>query len=209
MPLQNRVDPFGALVASTARGAWMGNRGILHDDQRNVVAPWRHKAWVTCQLAYKGRHREVFAPGRYSELFFLDEATALAAGHRPCGECRHARYLEFKELWCAASLPGREAHSVPVAEVDAVLHTERAVRGGGKVMFKARLSDLPDGAFFAYEDRAYLRWGGVLRAWTHHGYEESALRLPGSAQVDVLTPASVVEVLRLGFRPQVHESALA
>ena len=95
MPLQNRVTPSGQLQAVSARGAWLGNRGILHDENKQIVAPWRHKAWVTCKLDFPGRHRAIFSPNNNSELFFLDEATAFSAGHRPCAECRKDRYNEF------------------------------------------------------------------------------------------------------------------
>ena len=103
MPLQNRVDPYGKLHAIAARGAWMGNRGILHDDEKRIVAPWRLKRWITCALTFRGRKRQVFAPHRYSELFFLDEATSFAAGHRPCAECRRERYNEFRAAWFEAN----------------------------------------------------------------------------------------------------------
>jgi hypothetical protein len=96
MPLQNRVDPYGRLQAVGTRGAWMGNRGVLHDEAKKIVSAWRSKRWITCALEFRGRRREVFAPHRYSELFFLDEATSLAAGHRPCAECRRNRYKEFR-----------------------------------------------------------------------------------------------------------------
>ncbi len=138
MTKRNRVDPWGELRAVPAKGAWLGNRGILHDDQQQIVAPWRHKSWVTCRLNFAGIKREIFAPGSYSELFFLDEATALAAGHRPCAECRRQRYNEFKELWCMANLEGAQAAKVPIAKIDERLHAERAAVGGKKC-------DVPDG----------------------------------------------------------------
>src|SRR5262245_5520966 len=102
MPLQNRVTPFGDLIATAARGTLMGNRGCLHDDCRQIRRPFALKRWIACVLDFRGRHRTVMAPGRYTELFFLDEATALAAGHRPCAECRHADYVRFRSLWAAA-----------------------------------------------------------------------------------------------------------
>ncbi len=106
MPLQNRVDPYGTLHATEARGAWMGNRGVLHDASKHVVAAWRLRRWITCVLTFKERRREVFAPNRYSELFFLDEATSLAAGHRPCAECRRERYEEFRDAWAVGGAGG-------------------------------------------------------------------------------------------------------
>src|SRR5512146_245181 len=131
MPLQNRVDPYGKLHAVAARGAWMGNRGILHDDARRIVAPWRLKRWITCTLIFRGRQREVFAPRRYSELFFLDEATSFAAGHRPCAECRRERYNEFRAAWSAANTGDLLKQKAGADEIDRVLHAERAIRGGG------------------------------------------------------------------------------
>ena len=107
----------------------MGNRGILHDDEQRIRRPWQHQAWICCLLSFKDRKRALFSPGSYSELFFLDEATAFAAGHRPCGECRRERYQFFKAWWTQAHQPGS---SVTSAQVDKVLHAERALRGGGK-----------------------------------------------------------------------------
>lgn len=146
MPLQNRVDPWGNLIAVGARGAWLGNRGILHDANRNIVTAWKHKSWITCQLTFRGRRRQVFAPNRYSELFFLDEATAFAAGHRPCAECRRERYMEFKAAWLEANV-GLSSKSLPIAEIDKQLHSERTRRGGGKVTYKADFNSLPPGTF--------------------------------------------------------------
>lgn len=208
MPLQNRVTPFGALQATPARGAWMGNRGILHDVQQHIVAPWRHKAWVTCRLHYKGRHREVFTPRNYSELFFLDEATAFAAGHRPCGECRHERFNEFKAAWrAAAGLAGNGRLAIGV--IDEQLHRERALRGGGKLTWEERWDHVPPGAFIAQQGRALLCWDGLLLPWSHHGYGAPAPLPAGHNLVTVLTPRSIVAMFRAGFRPQVHPSVAA
>ena len=132
MPLQNRVSPRGDVIAVAARGALMGNRGRLHDATRQVVRRQvsSYRAWVTCLLAFKGRRRTVMAPGRYTELFFLDEATALAAGHRPCGECRRADYRRFKTAWLAGN-PGRGlAGAVPIAAIDLELHGDRLTSEG-------------------------------------------------------------------------------
>lgn len=206
-PRQNRVDPWGRLNAVPDRGAWMGNRGILHNDSGEVVAPWRHKAWVTCVLEYKGRRREIFSPRRYSELFFLDEAAALSAGHRPCAFCRRERFNEFKALWCKANLDGVPPSSVPAPEMDRRLHSERAVRGGGKATFRAKFETLPRGTFIEHEGEAFLIWEGRLLKWSFSGYSPAAPADLPSGEVNVLTPASIVAVLRLGFLPQVHESA--
>ena len=131
----------------------MGNRGILHNDAGEIIAPWQHRAWVTCVLEYKGRRRQVFSHRRYSELFFLDEATALSAGHRPCAFCRRERFNEFKALWCRANMDGAPPSSVPAPVMDRRLHSERALRGGGKATFVMKPKDLPAGAFIEHGGR--------------------------------------------------------
>ena len=210
MPLQNRVDPYGRLHAVAARGSLMGNRGILHDPEKRVVANWRLRRWIACVLAFRGRRREVFAPRRYSELFFLDEATSLAAGHRPCAESRRERYVEFRRAWAAGRgiaagepLPGADA-------MDRFLHEERVRRGGEKGTYEERLSALPEGVLVEYRDRPHLKWGGRLLPWSFEGYgrpadapEDEHARV----RVVVLTPRSIVGAIRAGFVPQVHESA--
>lgn len=206
MPLQNRVTPHGQLEAASARGAWLGNRGILHDENKKIIAPWRHKAWITCKLDYQDRHRTIFSPNNYSELFFLDEATALSAGHRPCAECRKDRYLEFKVAWCTAN-PGIAGSNPPIAQIDKQLHFERAIRGGGKVTFNDKLLNLPAGTFIELEGIPYLLWLGKLFPWSHHGYGQPLSALPKAIQVTVLTPVSIVAMFRHGYKPQVHESA--
>ena len=206
MPLQNRVTPSGQLQAVSARGAWLGNRGILHDENKKIVAPWRHKAWVTCKLDFPGRHRAIFSPNNYSELFFLDEATAFSAGHRPCAECRKDRYNEFKAAWCAAN-PEVAGSKPPITQIDKKLHSERAIRGGNKVTYDEQFKNIPPGTFIDFEDAPHLFWLGQLYPWSHHGYGQPHSAPPESMQVRVLTPASIVATFRHGFKPQVHESA--
>jgi hypothetical protein len=201
MPFQNRVDPYGRLHAVPERGAWMGNRGVLIDAGRRVVAEWRLKRWITCVLRFKDRHREVFTPGRYTELFFLDEATSLAAGHRPCAECRRTRYEEFRDAWTAARGGPRPA----AEEMDDVLHAERA-EAGGKRTWRAALRSLPDGVLVEHGGRAFVWRRGALRPWSFRGYGRP-VRAAGEKRVAVLTPESVVRAIRAGFVPQVHESA--
>jgi len=201
MPFQNRVDPYGALHAVPERGAWMGNRGVLIDSERRVVAPWRLRRWITCVLRFRGRHREVFTPGRYTELFFLDEATSLAAGHRPCAECRRPRYDEFRRAWA------RRGEPLPSAgEIDDTLHAERLRPNGEKRIWTGRLGSLPDGVLVEHAGRPHLVWRRALRPWTFGGYGSPA-RASREARVAVLTPRSIVRVVRAGFAPQVHESA--
>lgn len=176
MPLQNRVDPWGRLIAVSARGAWLGNRGILHNERKEIISPWKHKSWVTCELQFKGRKRDIFSQGTYSELFFLDEATALSAGHRPCAECRRARYNEFKAIWLKVN-PQMESSSVD--QIDKQLHKERAVRGGAKMKHCLKFEDLPEGAFIEIEGEAWLFWMGALKKWSPSGYVSKILPPPG------------------------------
>ena len=199
MPRQNRVTPFGEIVVpppgSLARGDFFGNRGCLHDDAGRIRRAWRSRAWITCLLAFKGRHRALLQPGRYTELFFLDEATAFAAGHRPCGECRWHDYQRFRACWPA--LAGR-----PVADIDAVLHRERLERARHAVA----VASLPDGCMVARPEapaRAFLTWDGALYPWSHDGYGAAE---PAPARVLALTPPALIAVLRRGYRLSIHRS---
>ena len=203
MALQNRVDPYGALRATQERGAWMGNRGVLHDASKRVVAAWRLQRWITCVLSWKDLRREVFAPNRYSELFFLDEATSLSAGHRPCAECRRSRYVEFRAAWDAARR-GRDAapRFVRADAIDRVLHAERLDRDGRKKTYRAALSSLPDGTMVEHAGSPHLIWRGKLRTWSFGGYGPGVNAVP-DGEVDVLTPRSIVGAIRAGFVPQV------
>jgi hypothetical protein len=158
-------------------------------------------------LHYGGVQRTVFAPGSYSELFFLDEATALAAGHRPCATCQRERYLEFKRRWLEANMPERVEAPVPVSEIDAALHAERAIAGGRKRCFDAVINDLPVGAMFGWNGNALLRWTRGPVVWSFMGYTPAAAPPPLGATVSVLTPPSIVRMLMQGFAPLVHPSA--
>ena len=207
MPLQNRVTPWGEIVALPERGLLMGNRGCLHDGHRRVVKGWARAPWVTCLLQFGDRHREIMAPGQYTELFFLDEATALAAGHRPCATCRRADYDRFKALWLAANADLAAATDRTMAAIDRLLHVERVDAGGRKRTWSARLGELPDGAMVAREgtQEPLLVEGGALHPWTPAGYgppQKASTDMP----VQVLTPPSVVKVLARGYRPVVHPS---
>jgi len=207
MPLRNRVTPTGRLEAVPARGAWTGNRGIIHNDRREVVAQWRSKAWITCLLDFQGRRRPVFSPGTWSELFFLDEATAFSAGHRPCAYCRRPRYREFRDAWGRTN-PGFAESSRPLAtRIDARLHAERVGPGRSKGTWRERFDTLPPGTFILVDGTPCLRWGGRVLPWSHDGYGEPLPAPAGGEEVEVLTPASIVAMFRAGFRAQVHESA--
>lgn len=184
----------------------MGNRGCLHNDRREIVRPFVGKRWIACRLEFRGRRRQVMTPGRYTELFFLDEVTALAAGHRPCAECRREEYNAFRRAWVAAGLPSRGA--LPSAdEMDARLHAERLDGTGGKALHTARPADLPDGVFVVTEGRPqpFLLRHGLLWPWTPGGYAGPPL-LPGGESVRLLTPPSLVAVLAASYAPGYHPS---
>jgi hypothetical protein len=199
MPLQNRVTPFGDIVALESRGLVMGNRGVLHDDARRIVRSSQVPRWIACRIEFRGRHRTIMKPRSYTELFFLDEATALSAGHRPCAECRHEDYRHFRSLWEAC-------HGGPASAdaMDAQLHHERLL-AGKKRMYRGDVGALPSGAFVVLDDTAWLAWGGELLAWSGAGYTNRQPR-PKRQEVDVLTPRSTVGVLAAGYRPGVHPS---
>jgi len=199
-PLQNRVTPFGELVAVRGRGLLMGNRGVLHDGERRIVRPWQVRRWIACLTDFRGRHRAVMQPRRYTELFFLDEATAFAAGHRPCAECRHVDYRRFRGLWEA-----RYGAPASADAMDRVLHAER-LEGRQKRTHAARFAGLPDGAYVALEGTAWLVCRGELHAWGDAGYARRRRR-PRNGDADVLTPPSIVALLAAGLPVAVHPSA--
>ena len=201
MPLQNRVDPFGELTATSARGLFMGNRGgrFHRDDQSLGQRRWASRQWICCVLSFKGRHHPVWRD-RYTALFFLDEATAFAAGHRPCFECRRADATGFAEKWAHAK--GGEAPRAPA--MDLVLQSERLNRRAKRTHERA-FADLPDGAFVTLHGAAYAVRGSHLLRWSHAGYVERITRPRGRA--NVLTPPSIVGVLDAGYQPQWHPSA--
>ena len=208
MPLQNRVTPFGEIVAVPERGTFMGNRGRIHNARRELeTRHYDRKAWITCLLQFKGRRRQVMAASSYTELFFLDEATALAAGHRPCGECRRSDARRFKDLWLEANGASLQGKSATMANMDAVLHAERIARDGTQRRWEARLSELPDGAMVLVDDAraAFLLQQGSLYRWSPAGYVERRT-IPSGRTVTVLTPQSVTRVLAAGYRPVVHPS---
>ena len=206
MPLPNRVTPLGELVADPARGLVYGNRGCLHDDSGRIRRRFNGKRWIACRLEFKGWHREsLLQPGRFTELFFLDEATAFAAGHRPCALCRREDYDRFGALW-------RELHpgQVGADAIDAQLHSER-VTPTTRVQrhHDAALDALPDGAFVLLDGDPWLVLGPRLLRWTVAGYTDPRRR-PRAAPARLITPPSLVAVLRAGWAPLVpllHPSA--
>ncbi|KRD19270.1 hypothetical protein ASE48_23450 [Mycobacterium sp. Root265] len=193
MPLRNRVTPDGRIIAAAARGTMMGNRGILHDEHRRIVRTHKNIAWLICRLEFNGRRRAVMSPGTYTELFFLDEAVALAAGHRPCAECRRDCYRAFLDAAGAAR----------AGELDRLLdRSRRAPR------VNAALDSLPDGVFVVqHEDRhdeLRLLWRGDLHRWTPAGYGDP---VAATGTAEVITPELTVTALRHGYPVQVHPSA--
>ncbi|MEO1013853.1 MAG: hypothetical protein AAFX08_01560 [Pseudomonadota bacterium] len=204
MSLQNRVAPTGEIVATAARGTLMGNRGgRMHlPDKTLSRRRWASKAWIACVLDFKGRRREVMSANSYTELFFLDEATALAAGHRPCFECRRNDANAFAAAFAKAC----DRPAMKAAEIDAILHRERRVSATNPQIHRAPLSDLPDGAMVIYEGAPHLWREGHLRAWSFDGYGP-ALAPSKDECVETLTPPKTLEALRLGYGASMHKSA--
>ncbi len=203
-PLQNRVLPTGEIVAHQARGLLMGNRGCIHNADRTLgVTRWRTKMWISCVLDWRGRKRDVMPPGRWTALFFLDEATALAAGHRPCGYCRREDHRWFGEAWRSA----RQLAQRPYAwEMDVALHAERVDRRRAKLTRPARFGDLPDGAMVLKEGQPALVAGGMALPWSFDGYGRQEPVSP-DATLTLLTPPSIVAALAAGYRPYLHPTA--
>ncbi|HEY0804145.1 MAG TPA: hypothetical protein VGD84_03735 [Pseudonocardiaceae bacterium] len=201
-PLRNRVTPSGELIATEHRGTMYGNRGVLHNDDLVLVRRHQVRRWLVCVLEFRGRQRPIMRPRRYTELFFLDEAVALAAGHRPCAECRYVDYQLFRTAWTAAlglrSKPGAD-------DIDLVLHAQRGLVDGVRTTHRAPLADLPDGVFIAWHSEYWLLHNGNLHLWTPAGYTERRKPFDGSASV--LTPRSTVDTIRTGYRPGTHRSA--
>ncbi len=208
MPLQNRVTPLGELVADPARGLVYGNRGCLHDETGRIRRRYNGRRWIACRLRFRCWHRApLLQPGRFTELFFLDEATAFAAGHRPCALCRREDYNRFVERWTRLH-PGQARAD----EIDAQLHLERvdpATRA--QLRRDASLDELPDGTFVLVGETPCLVLGSQLLRWTPAGYEARSPR-PACGRALLVTPPSLVEVLRGGWQPVVpllHPSARA
>jgi hypothetical protein len=203
MPLQNRVTPFGEIVATPERGLFTGNRGIIHDPSTRTLLGrrWATKAWIICSCSYKNVRRDVMARHSWTELFFLDEATALAAGHRPCFLCRRDAALAFRNAWTE----GNGGAPPYAADIDRVLHRER-LDGRKKRVHPATAptAKLPDGTMVANGEASYLVLRGTLRLWSAAGYRE------GPASVEkprLLTPPSTVFALSAGYRPVIHPTA--
>ena len=207
MPRRNRVTPFSTLIVTPARGTLTGNRGCLHDDHEQIRRQFQGKRWIICLLDFKGRKRSIMTPGQYTELFFLDEATALAAGHRPCAECQRERFNRFRETWAKAN-PEMSGTPRPAATtLDAFLHQERIETSSQAHRFCNSIENLPDGIFVTDDEQtAYLVLRNQLLRWSPAGYEHPAVRTT-RYPARVLTPASVVRTLVAGYPVSIHSSA--
>lgn len=202
MHLQNRVTPIGEIVAIAQRGMFTGNRGIIHDPATKTLLTkrWATRTWLVCTCEYKGRRREVMADRSWTELFFLDEAVAFAAGHRPCFLCRRDAAARFRACWASA----RGISSPSAAEIDDVLHAERLDHGRKrKHRLAAALRDLPDGTIVVVGDDAFTLRSGLAHRWTDEGYDRP--RVLDRADW-MLTPPSTVAALSAGYRPVLHPS---
>ena len=203
MPLQNRVTPSGDIIATPHRGMFTGNRGIIHDPAtKTLTRRWAGKAWLTCVCEFRGRRREVMGGRSWTELFFLDEATALAAGHRPCFYCRRDDANRFRAAWEA----GNRVSGMLARDIDAVLHGERLDRGKKRMYaLPAPIERLPDGVMVALDGESYLIVQGRTLKWSPAGYREAQIVL---ADAMLLTPPSTLGALSIGYRPVLHPSAI-
>lgn len=208
MPLQNRVKPNSEIVISQSKGSMMGNRGNLHNEHKELIRQTKssYKGWVTCLLQFEGIQREIMSPGKYTELFFLDEATAFSAGHRPCNDCQKDRLKEFKKVWLSANKSEYALTGTNLKDIDGVIQEERIDTNGNKVTYSSEITGLPDGTFVEIENKYFLKWRGSLLEWSFDGYV-SAVLMPSNKSAKVLTPKSIVRCFRSGFLPKVHESA--
>jgi len=200
VPLRNRVTPWGTIEADPARGLLMGNRGCLHDATGRLrTEGWRSRRWIVCVTSFKQRHRTLLQPGRWTELFFLDEPTALAAGHRPCAECRRGAYRAFLAAWAATHGEAPRADAI-----DAVLHAERIPPRRGAARSCRALGSLPDGSMVLTPDSTpALVLDHRLLPWSHAGYGPPVPAEPGF-EVRLLTPPATVATLEAGYRPILH-----
>ena len=203
MPLQNRVTPFGEVVADPHRGLFTGNRGIIHDPATRTLLRkrWSNPAWLICVCEFRGRRRKVMGGRSWTELFFLDEATAFAAGHRPCFYCRRDDANRFRSCW----EEGNGVAGLLAPDIDAVLHRERFASGKKLHALPSPVDRLPDGAMVALDGEAFLVVKGRRLRWTFAGYRKTTAQVGGAM---LLTPPSTLRALASGYRPALHPSAL-
>lgn len=201
MPLRNRVSPRGEIFATSARGTFMGNRGgVIHNANKEIIRQYASRRWIACVLEFKERRRVVMSPNRYTELFFLDEAVALAAGHRPCAECRRERFNAFRKAW--------SPDPIAADAMDLELHPARIDRRKGKVTYRAPLASLPDGCLIELDQASYLVRGNALFQWSPQGYTSRRGR-PNALIAVILTPEPIVRCLVNGYKPAIHNSVLS
>jgi hypothetical protein len=201
-PARNRVSPLGEIIAVAGRGAWMGNRGRLHKGRGtgDIVRNHQHKAWIICVLSFRGRRVAQWEPNRYTPLFFLDEAVALAAGHRPCAECRRGAYNAYRTLWAET----HGAATIYAKDMDAQLHRVRT----GQADQRAPWDSLPDGVFAATDSGPAVVVGNHLAVWDpHDNIYRTKLPRPAAGTARVLTPASTLMILRAGYPVQIDDFA--
>lgn len=202
MALQNRVTPFGAIVATAHRGHFTGNRGIIHDPASRTLLNrrWSSKAWIACVCEFRGRRRKVMSTQSWTELFFLDEATAFAAGHRPCFYCRRVDAVAFRDAWAKGNRYG----SIFAKDIDKVLHDERLDHGIKRLHpLRTRVETFPNGTMVSLGDRCFLIVNGEGWLWSFGGYRRSTAPLENAK---LLTPPSIVKAFRAGYRPQIDAS---
>lgn len=200
--LQNRVDPRGNIIVTPHRGAWMGNRGVVHSKGMEIVRAFRLTAWIICKLEYKGQRLPLMDPNRNTQLFFLDEATALSAGHRPCAFCRREDFNSFKDFWLKGNPNYGFDKKTKIGYVDAVLHQERIDGKHCKVTYQDQTDTLPNGAFILYDGNPHLVCKNKIYEWSAAGYGK-AKSLPAEKTVTVLTPRSIIETYKAGYEPQI------
>jgi hypothetical protein len=208
LPRRNRVTPFGTLIAVSARGTLMGNRGRLHDDQQRIHRDYVGQRWLLCRLSFNGRRRSIMAPGHYTELFFLDEATGLAAGHRPCAECQRPRFNAFRMAFSLGNPAASAGTTLSAADIDHLLHRERRATSFSGPPWEAPIEELPAGAMIllAGDTRPFLVQPGRLLPWQPEGYGPAIAR-PTQVEVRVLTPRSTVHAITAGYNVGVHPTA--
>jgi hypothetical protein len=199
--LQNRVNPLGHIIKTPEHGKWLGNRGVIHNEDKEIVRPYKVKAWIICELEFRGRHREVMTPNRWTELFFFDEATAFSAGHRPCFQCRYKAHILFKEMWLKGNPQFGYNMKTPVSEIDAIIQHERMADDKSKQTYEASLEGLPNGTFVLFDNEPHLINAGKLHRWSPAGYAQP-INFPEIEKITVLTPQSIVNAFTTGYTPQ-------
>lgn len=181
----------------------MGNRGVIHNDRKEITHAFKHKAWITCVLQFKERKRTIMAPGRWTELFFLDEATAFAAGHRPCFECRREDAKRFKKCWIDGNPSYNFSMATSVTRIDEIVHHERIDHDRKKVFHQRPQTEIPEGTFVLIESSPCVFHKGNFHRWTPFGYDGIS-RVPETSLLTVITPASFVNTFRAGYEPKIH-----